>query len=87
MSACTSSLQSLKYARFEYRAIGEMIDSVATMSQLKTPSETLNSVRGQVTHTKPNTRHTIPANNIGQSRLPLSFEWWIWHLHRRKKNF
>ena len=73
MSACTSSLQPLGYDRFEYGALGEMMVSVATRSQLKTPSETLNSVRDQVAHDEPNARHKGPANNIGQSRLPLSF--------------
>ena len=40
-----------------------MIVSVATRSQLKTPSETLKSVRGPVAHDEPNTRHKQPTDN------------------------
>lgn len=73
MSICTSSLQPLGYDRFEYRALGEMMVSVASRLQLKTPSKILNLVRDQVAHDEPNIRHKRPANNIGQSWLPLSF--------------
>ena len=67
-------MQPLGFDRFEYGALGEMMVSVATRSLLKTPSETLKSVRGQVAHDEPNARHQGPADNIGQSRLPLSFD-------------
>ena len=72
-SACTSSVQPLEFDRFEYEALGKMMVSSATRSQLKTPSETLKSVRGQVVHDEPNARHQGSADNNGQSRLPLSF--------------
>ena len=80
MSACTSSLLPLGYDGSEYGALSEMMVSVA-----KTPSETFNSVTGQVAHDEPNARHKNLQIILGNHGCLYHLVWLIWHLHRHKE--
>ena len=62
------------YDRFEYGAQGELMAAATTRSQLKTPSQASDILRDPVlVDNERGARHQGPADNIGQSRLPLTF--------------
>ena len=69
----TASQQS-GYDRFEYGAHGEMMAAATTRSQLNIPSRPIDISRDStLIQNESSTRHKGPADNIGQSRLPLTF--------------